>query len=429
MKFRKPERDPGWYRLDNAAKLFPAVSDASNSNVFRMVCELKDSVDRAVLQRAAEQTLEEFPTFRVRLRKGLFWYFLEHNPELVKVHREIHPPCSYFKGISHRKFLFEISYYKNKINLDVFHVIADGTGAMQFLRSLVYHYLQLKYAQTFTENTPPSNCEAPPFSRAEDAFRKYYQKSKKSSPFERKAYRITGNRLMPGEIKVISGQMPVKQVLKLAKQSRVSLTSYLTAAVIYAIYQENMPRGKRNRPIKVNIPVNLRNQFPSITSRNFFACIEAGCIFDRQPLAFAQILDIVQRQIKEGLLEQNLSQRISFQVSTERNFLIRCLPLALKNIGLRLGYSVGEKAYSTALSNMGTVEMPDYLSPYIENFNLIMSTSPYQPVKFGVCSYRDKLNVTYSAAIQQPDIARYLFCFLSEQGVDITLTTNEVEKP
>ncbi|MBC5788449.1 MULTISPECIES: hypothetical protein [Clostridiaceae] len=427
MKQRKQEKEHGWYRLDNAAKLFPSISNTENSNVFRMVCELTESVDRNTLQTAAEKTLAVFPSFRVRLRRGLFWNFLEYNPNPFKIHRDIHPPCSYFKGISQRGYLFEVSYYKNKINLDLFHVLADGTGAMQFLRMLVYHYLQIAHERELTESTIPDNCLATPSSRSEDAFHKYYQKSKKDAPFEKKAYRITGSKLMPGEIKIITGHMPVKQVLQLAKSHQATLTTYLTAVVIYSIY-ENMPARKRKRPVKVNIPVNLRNHFPSVTSRNFFACIETGYTFDQQQPTFEQVLEQVNQQVKGQLSSDKLSQRINFTVATEKNPIVRCLPLALKDIGLKIAYKQGEIAYSTALSNMGKVSMPEYLQPYIKNFNLIMSPSPFQPVKFGVCSYGDTLNFTYSAAMEPVDIPRHIFRYLSKQGVEVTITTNEVKR-
>lgn len=428
MKQKKqPAEDLQWFRLDNAAKLFPAVSDAQNSNVFRLSFELYEPVERELLQQALDKTLEGFPSFRVRLRRGLFWYFLEHNPDQAKVHRDRLPPCTYFKEIKNKGFLFRVTYFKNRINLDLFHVLADGTGALQLIRTLVYNYLLLSHAGELSESYPPSGCEAPPLSRAEDSFSKYYDKSKKSTPFEKKAYHITGTKLMPGDIKIITGEMPVTQVLALAKQSGVTLTAYLSALVISAIYHENMPARQRKHPIKINIPVNLRNHFPSITSRNFFSCIDASYDFSKGEPPFEELLHAVNKQLKEQLNREDLSERINYQVATERNVAIRFIPLFLKNIGLKIAYDKGEVVYSAALSNLGRIQMPEYLMPYLRNAGLVMSPSKHQAVKIGVSSFGDTLSVTFSASIAQPDIARYFFRSLAEQGVEITLTTNEVK--
>ena len=232
---------------------------------------------------------------------------------------------------------------------------------------------------------------------------------------------------MPGDIKIITGEMPVAQVLALAKQSGVTLTAYLSALVISAIYHENMPARQRKHPIKINIPVNLRNHFPSITSRNFFSCIDASFDFSQGEPPFEELLHAVNKQLKEQLNREDLSERINYQVATERNVAIRFIPLFLKNIGLRIAYNKGEVVYSAALSNLGRIQMPEYLMPYLRGATLVMSPSKHQAVKIGVSSFGDTLSVTFSASIAQPDIARHFFRSLAGQGVEITLTTNAVK--
>ena len=66
-----------WYRLDNAALIFPAVMRKNWNNVFRVSVTLRDPVDPELLSRAAADLLPRFPTVFVRLRTGFFWYYLE----------------------------------------------------------------------------------------------------------------------------------------------------------------------------------------------------------------------------------------------------------------------------------------------------------------------------------------------------------------
>ena len=41
--------------------------------------------------------------------------------------------------------MFRVTYFGKRINLEVFHVIADGAGAIQFLKELTYQYIRLLY--------------------------------------------------------------------------------------------------------------------------------------------------------------------------------------------------------------------------------------------------------------------------------------------
>ena len=70
-----------WMRLDNAAKIYPAARRNNWSNVYRLSFTLKEEVDPAVLQRALDVTVKRFPSIAARLRRGLFWYYLEQVSE------------------------------------------------------------------------------------------------------------------------------------------------------------------------------------------------------------------------------------------------------------------------------------------------------------------------------------------------------------
>ena len=81
----KNTKRPGWSRLDNAAKVFPALANKKDSRVF---------VQKKALQQAAEQALEEFPIFTNIIRHGMFWYYLEESGEMPIVHEEDQNVCS-----------------------------------------------------------------------------------------------------------------------------------------------------------------------------------------------------------------------------------------------------------------------------------------------------------------------------------------------
>ena len=130
-----------WRKLDNAALAFPLVSGKNDTRVFRFYCQLKEKVDGEILQSALDQTMEKYPLFRAVLRKGLFWHYLEQSNKRPVVREEYKEPCSSLYIRDKRDLLFEVTYYKKRINFEVFHVLTDGTGASEFVRELVKNYL------------------------------------------------------------------------------------------------------------------------------------------------------------------------------------------------------------------------------------------------------------------------------------------------
>ena len=126
-----------WRKLDNAALAFPPATDKNDTRVFRMYCELKETVDPEILQTALVQTMEKYPLFQVVLRKGLFWFYLERREIRAVAKKEVKPPCSRLYIPDKKALLFEVSYYENRINFEVYHALTDGTGARNFLQELV----------------------------------------------------------------------------------------------------------------------------------------------------------------------------------------------------------------------------------------------------------------------------------------------------
>ena len=134
-----------WRKLDNAALAFPMVTGKDDTRVFRFYCELKETVDETTLQEALDQTMKTYPLFQAVLRKGLFWFYLEHREIRPVVREETKPPCSRLYIPDKKSLLFEVTYYQNRINFEVFHALTDGTGAMHFLQELVQNYLILRH--------------------------------------------------------------------------------------------------------------------------------------------------------------------------------------------------------------------------------------------------------------------------------------------
>ena len=134
-KFKK--RQPVWAKLDNTALLVPVISTEGMSSVYRESVTLTEEVDGELLQQALEKLLPQFDVFRMRLRMGLFWYYFEENDRPVpKVREEELYPGAYINKSRNNHYMFRVTYYKKRINLEVFHALTDGYGGLVFLKEL-----------------------------------------------------------------------------------------------------------------------------------------------------------------------------------------------------------------------------------------------------------------------------------------------------
>ena len=233
------QKSADWTRLDNAAKIFPPTSNKQDTKVFRFACQLSEWIDRDILQQATERSLDVFPIFRSVLKHGLFWYYLEKTELVPVVEPEYRPPCGQIYDPSSRNLLFEVSCYRNRINLEVYHSLTDGTGALQFLKTLVCNYLAIKYPPLKEDLLSEIEYDASVSERDEDSFSKYYDPHHSAKRTKsRKSCQLKGLRVPEGRLKIIEGIMPVKEVLQLAKSYNTTLTVMLTSMMLIAFAEE-----------------------------------------------------------------------------------------------------------------------------------------------------------------------------------------------
>lgn len=422
----KNYREFYWKRLDNAAKGFSAISDKNNTNVYRISVRLTLPVEQGLLQRALEKTLEEIPSFNVRQHKGFFWYYLESNFQKPVVREEATFPCLRIESGQNNGFLFRVTYFGNKINLEVFHSLTDGTGALVFLKRLLYHYLSLRFPGESLEECEIFDEKCHPREYEEDSFLKNYSReTQKKGHTAKPAYRIRGIPLEKKVTRVITGAMPVSQVIRLAKESGVTVTEYLTAVLLLAIHESAPIRSRKDRPIVLCIPVNLRGYYESHTLSNFFSYLNIGIPFAPKP-RFEEILKQVQQQFERELKRERIEEKLRYNVEAEQNLAIRFVPLFIKRIGLKIIHKRGERGQSCALSNLGVLQLPESLRPFVERFEILVSTSSIKPIKAGVISYNGTMSFTFTSAILNTDIQQYFFSFLSGKGVEVEIISNEI---
>jgi hypothetical protein len=261
-----------WNRLDNAAKIFPPTTSNRNTKIFRFVCELTGPVDGGVLQRALERTLGDFSLYRSVLKKGLFWYYFEESNIPPRAAEEAIPVCSPLYNADKPGLLFRVLYFGNRINFEVFHALADGGGAIHFMRALVFHYLAEKHAISGRLTDYDASQEQ----KSQDAFYTYSDKTGLvSKASHRRAYRVRGERLSDNRLGITESFLSAKAALTKAHEYDATLSEFLITLLMCAIH-DGMAVRENAKPVVIAVPVDLRRFFPTQTACNFFGVVKVA---------------------------------------------------------------------------------------------------------------------------------------------------------
>lgn len=415
----------GWERLDNTAHIFPVIAGEDMSNVYRIFVTLNETVEQDILQQALDKVLPKFSGFNVRLRQGIFWYYFEENGKPApKVRKENAYPCRYIRQKQNRSYLFCVSYYKNRINLEVFHVLTDGMGGLNFLKELTYQYLRIAHPKLGEQmgnhlSADTSLCR-------EDSFLKNYKKSHAKGYETQRAYLLKGEKMKPGEFGVIHGAMQVQQLKTVAHGYDASINEYLVAAFVYSIYTECLHGISGGKPIRIAVPVNLRPFFSSVTTKNFFAMVSAEFVPEKEDYTFAEVLEIIRASLRKQIQKEHLENLFSYNVSNEKNFMARAVPLFLKNIAIRYIYTKSALANTSTVTNIGNVSVMKEYQPYIQMFGAFLAMSKGQSLKGTICSYQDRLMFSFSSILADTSVQKGFFRQLAKDGLEITIESNGV---
>ncbi len=422
---RKRASEDDWRRLDNTANVFPVIANKNYSSVYRISVRLFEAIVEETLQEALNNTMPWFSSFNVKLKKGVFWHYFENNKKQPMVEREQTYPCAYIDPNTNNQFLFKVTYFGTRINLEVFHAITDGTGALNFLKALTYNYIKLAYGEWLSKDVIDMPI-VDVVSDVEDSYHKNYRKLTYKKMKTKSAYKLKGEKLPILTMSVIHGTVPAKEILELCRTKGVSLTQYISTLIIWCIYKEYLNEQPYKKPIQINIPVNLRHFFNSTTEMNFFSYINVGITINKDKYTFDEMLEITRDQFREQLTVENMTQTISDNVATERNILVRVAPLPVKNVGVRIAYLGSGKTNSFVLSNLGRIDVLEEFREYIDKFEVLLSVSKSEPIKCGVCSFEDKLVFSFTSMLREVYLQRAFFRHLSQQGIDVTIDTNGV---
>ena len=417
-----------WSRLDNAALIFPAAKRRGWHNIFRLSATLSEPVDPFVMQSALEVTVRRFPLISSRLRSGVFWYYLEQTdaPELL---RDGPQPIMKRPFGAVRQCAIRVLYYKNRIAVEFFHAVTDGNGGLIFLKTLVAEYLSQKYgAEIPNTKGVEDRLSSPTPEELEDSFADNAGAVGLKRPSE-KVFRLKGTKEKDGFLNLTCGIMSADELLLRCHEKGVTLTAYLAAVMVCSlinIQRKKVRRLVKRRPVKVQIPVDLRRLFDSTTLRNFAMVVSVGVDPRMGDYSFDEILGIISRQLELYVTKKNMQAVFTTNVNSERVFLIKLVPLFIKNIVMKAIFDrVGEAQGTITMSNIGKIELPEEMTEYVDGFDFIIGPQARSPHNCAVCTYNGELRINFIRRSEDPELEREFFGTLVRLGHRVAIESNQ----
>lgn len=424
-------QEQNWYRLDNAGVLYSALKKEKYAPVYRFSAVMAEKADPDALQRAVDRTMPRFPSFRVRIRKGVFWcYFEPNNKPGPFVRPDIANPCQPMRDKSDNDWLIRFYYYENRISFEAFHAISDGAGAMSFFRTVLAEYLRERGADIPPDQLLIDMDQPPEPEELEYGYSRYAGKRVRRGRLERTAYANTSPREPFYTLNVTMGLMSAAAVKARAKERRATITEYLTAVLFLALIEkQRAERPRREKPVALAIPVNLRGWFPTRTLRNFLLTVRP-CV---DPALGDYTLDELIRYVHHfmglSLNRPEMQATITGNVRFTQNRFLQCIPLALKQPILAFSYwLVGVRPYTATFTNPGVMALPPSMQPHIQRMEVILGQGTRPSPHCAAISCGDTLEVTFAGTGVSSETERRFFTCLVREGIPVKVISNRAQQ-
>ena len=254
-----------WYTLDNAAKIYPLAMKYGQMAVFRLSVYLKDPVIPEFLQVAVNFTIKRFPSFATTVKKGFFWHYLDATKRRYEAQQETDVPCQPLHISYSASQTFRVLWFKNRISVEFFHILTDGTGGMVFLKTLVAEYLRLCGVDCADADLPDID-EPPTAEEVENAFLRAEKTDTSGGFLDVPAVQMSGSLSKVKPCRVLHFRLDATRLKQVASEQGATVTIYILSKLFLAL---KAATDQQEGTFNIQVPVNMRKFYPTQTLRNF----------------------------------------------------------------------------------------------------------------------------------------------------------------
>lgn len=415
--------------MDNSAVIYPMSITPTTQSLFRLTAEMSDYIDEEHLEAALKHILPRFPSFTVQLRSGFFRHYFDQND---------HPPViTRDNGVLHQKinftvnnhYLFRVCYFRNKISVDFFHALCDGFGAMEFLKALIYSYINETGTAPANDGTVKVITDIPDPGELEDSFITYHRKYDLfggviGEMAGKNALQIKGKRFKKIGYGLIQGTVNTEKLLAVSKKYDCSVTVLIAANAMLSV-AEIYAKGYQSDNLVVMLPVDLRRIFKSNTLNNFTSIIKCSINPNTVPRTLEAYIKTIKEQLNCGLNRDSLLKKLSLSAFMGVKWYMKILPLFVKGFFIRAGKFLSRQTKQTMIiSNLGVVKMPEGCGKYISRFSFCPNVSRKVPDNIGIVSYNGNTTISFTRQIISTEIEKRFFTRLVKECLDVEVVSN-----
>ncbi|NTW71259.1 MAG: hypothetical protein HGA49_03340 [Eubacteriaceae bacterium] len=414
-----------WFRLDNAGRLYASIVNPRDTTLFRLSATLDNVINAEQLSIALHHMIKRFPYFNTHLKKGLFWYYVEESGIDPLPYKENNYPNMNYSFKKKSNFPFRVLYFENRVSVEFTHAITDGTGAFIFLKSLLFEYFRLLGIIGEPDGDILVYGSEVRAEELENSFSKYYIKKVPASRRIKKAFHFPYKVLPKGIYSIVTGIIPSRRIKEVAIGYNATITELLSAIYFKTILDLIEKKGYKKKPVVLNVPVNLRKMYPSGTMRNFFISVTPSLDPRLGSYKFAEIIKYIKYFMEVQVDKKYINQMITRNVKNERNILLRALPIFIKDLIMPWIYHFyGERGFTSGISNLGVIDVPDHMKRKIERFEVYPPPSSGNLIKVTMLGYQSNLYITFGKLTHEKEVEREFFKNLVMMGIPVKIETN-----
>ena len=411
-----------WYPLDNAAMIYPYSMKHDQMPMFRLSVYLKEDVVPEILQMALTFTIKRFPSFATTLKKGFFWHYLDEARRRFDIQKEKERPLQPISIGYSSSQSFRVIYYQNRVSLEIFHVLTDGSGAVIFLKTLITEYLRLLgHDVVFEEGALDIN---EPVQEGETVNNFALAKTKKGTTgfMGKPARQLKGRVAYNRPTRLLHFAMPCDKLKETAHRYNCTVTVYLLAQMFKACAKSIAEETGR---ITIQVPVNMRKFNKSNTLRNYSMYMSITINKEDTGDMTAMIAEL-QKQIAFQGSEEEMSR----MMSTTKKMIapLRYIPMFIKAPATSvISRYLGDNIFTSCISNLGLIKVSKTIEPYIEGFELLLGSSRVNRVSCGMASFGNKSVFSITKSTTDESFEEALYDLLTADGLEPEVSGSEHE--
>ena len=380
-----------WYPLDTAAKIYPLGMGMKRMPMYRISFYLKDPVEPEILQMALTYTVRRFPYFATTIKCGFFWHYIDSAMRRFAVRPETKPPCAPIRLNAISSPAFRVIWYHNRVSVEFFHVLTDGSGAFIFLRTLLREYLRLLGHETPLGEGIFSLDETPNPGEWADDFWMADGNPAEGGFADKAALQLRGMPVLGKPSRILHFNMPVTALTAAARERGVTVTTLLLGCLMLALKAAAEPHGGKKK-IQIQLPANMRRYYATQTLRNFSMYCSIR-MHPREITTLDAILPIITRLVSQGTAKESLDATMALARKLVRY--LRFVPLNIKRpIAYLLFGTLSDSVFTATFTNLGVISLPNEIRPYVEKFDTVLSPPSGNRVNCSLSSYGEHAVLT-----------------------------------